>query len=90
MCDHALSKIFLVWGLGTRLHVINDRRSFMALPILYTSLSTQTEGGGLGMRVHCLQILVMYHGLHYTHHLGRVVGRGNLGGDVDHPRLSWS
>ena len=30
------------------------------------------------------------HGLHYTHHLRRVVGRGNWGGDVDHPRLSWS
>ena len=42
------------------------------------------------MRVHCLQILVMYHGLHYTHHLGRVVGRGNLGSDVNHLRLSWS
>ena len=42
------------------------------------------------MRVHCLQILVMYHGLHYTHHLGRVVGRENLGSDVDYPRLSWS
>ena len=42
------------------------------------------------MRVHCLQILVMHHGLHSTHCLGRVVGRGNWVGDMDYPRLSWS
>ena len=57
-----------------RLHVING--VFPGSPH-FISLSTQTEGGGLGMRVHCLQVLVIHHGLHYTHCLGRVVGRGN-------------
>ena len=42
------------------------------------------------MRLHCLQILVIDHGLHYTHRLGRVMGRGNLVDRLDHPRLSWS
>ena len=75
------------WGVGMRLHVIND--AFLGSPH-FISLLTQTEGRGLGMRVHCPQILVIHHGLHYTHCLGRVVGRGNWVGDVDHPRLSWS
>ena len=42
------------------------------------------------MGIHSLQTLVMHHGLHYTHHLGMVVGRGNLVGDVDYQKLSWS
>ena len=75
MCDHALFQILgVAWGVGMRLHVINS--AFPGSPH-FISLSTQTEGGGLGMRVHCPQILVIHHSLHYTHHLGRVVGRGN-------------
>ena len=57
--------------------MINGPRPSLALPILYEGTLSP-------------DILVMHHVLQYTHHLGKVVGRGNQGGDVDHLRWSWS
>ena len=44
------------WWVEMRLHVING--AFLGSPH-FISLSTQTERGGLGMRVHCPQICIM-------------------------------